>query len=202
MNNLNNNANYASVENAAASIKSGDTIWIGNSTNFYNEFLEALMKRQDELKDVTILLNKGQTSGKIYDELKNESTFHVIYFFKEALVQTFKNDKISFLKSTSGSAVAMICKEFGVNTMVAEVCPPDEQGYCNVGKAGVYITSMINKQAGITNRIALIDEDLPLASGSKDETAIALSSFDYICIDERVEGNASEVITLGKELVG
>ena len=139
---------------------------------------------------------------KILDEIKYRSTFHVISFFKEALVQTYKSDKITFLKSTSGSALEMICKEFGVNTVVAAVCPSDNEGNCNVGKSGAYITPIINKHEGIINRIAIIDSSLPCATGRTDETAIALSAFNSVCTDERAEEKAIEDISFGKELVG
>lgn len=202
MKNLNDNASYISAERAAATIKSCDTLWVGNGASSYDAFLEALMKRQDELKDITILFSKGHAPCKILDELKYKSTFHVISFFKEALVQTYGNNKIRFIQSASGALLEMICKEFGVNTIVAAACPPDEQGYCNVGKAGAYITTMINRHAGITNRIAIIDEELPCAVGSKEETAISLTSFDCVCMGDRAEGKAIEDITFGKELVG
>ncbi|PKM73139.1 MAG: hypothetical protein CVU91_06120 [Firmicutes bacterium HGW-Firmicutes-16] len=202
MKNLNDNARYESAEHVAASIKSGDTIWVGNGASIYDAFLEALMKRQDELKDITILFSEGQAPCKILDELKYKSTFRTISFFKEAFVQTYGKDKITFIQSASGALLDMICKEFGVNTVVAAVCPPDEKGYCNVGKAGAYITPLINKHAGISNRIALIDENLPLAIGRKDETAISLASFDCVCMGDFAEVRTIEDITFGKELVG
>ena len=202
MKNLNDNARYVSTEHAAASIKSGDTIWLGNGASSYDAFLEALMERQNELKDITILFSKGKATCKILDELKYKSTFHVISFFKEALVQTYENDKITFLQSASGSLFDMICKEFGVNTVVAAVCPLDNEGNCNVGKAGAYITPMINKHSGITNRIAIIDGNLPCKAGRNDETTISLSSFNCVCTDDRADGKAIEDITFGKELVG
>lgn len=192
MKNCKENENYVSAERAAAAIKSGDTIWVGDTTSNYNTFLEALVKRENELEDVTILLNKSTVPCTILDELRYKNTFHVISFFKEALIQTYKKDKIAFLQSESKAAVARICRQFGVNTLVSAVCPPDQDGFFNVGKAGVFITAIINKYPGITNRIAIIDELLPFADGINSETSIPLASFNYVCSDSVQEPEINE----------
>ena len=183
MKKTNENAEYVSAELAAAAIKSGDTIWVGNTTSGYSAFLEALANRGQELHDVTILLNKGTAPCEILDELSFRNSFRIISFFKEALIKTFEEDKRSFLKSQSNTLINMICKQYGVNTMVAELCPPDSEGFCNVGTQGVYIMPMINSYSGITRRIAIIDEQLSPAVGKKNETEIPLSAFDYVCSD-------------------
>ncbi|MFB0920704.1 MAG: hypothetical protein QMB62_07465 [Oscillospiraceae bacterium] len=181
MKNTNENIAYVSAELAAAAIKSGDTIWVGNTTSGYSAFLKALANRRNELHDVTILLNKGIAPCEILDELSFRNSFRVISFFKEALIKTYEEDKRAFLKSASNTIIDMICKQYGVNTMVAELCPPDSEGFCNVGAQGVYIMPMINSYSGITRRIAIIDEKLTKAAGKKAETEIPLSAFDYIC---------------------
>ncbi len=179
----NTNVEYASAELAAAAIKSGDTIWVGNTTGGYSAFLEALANRRNELHDVTILLNKGTAPCEILDELSFRNSFRVISFFKEALIKTFEGDKRAFLKSQSNSVIDMICKQYGVNTMVAELCPPDSEGFCNVGTKGVYIIPMINSHSGLTRRVAIIDEQLSPAAGKKSETEVPLSVFDCVCSD-------------------
>jgi len=85
----------------------------------------------------------------------------------------------------------MICKQFGVNTIAVGVCPPDSDGYCNLGKSGAFLTLSFNKYEGIAKRIAIIEEDIPVAAGNKDETEISLLQFDYICADTCIQENAS-----------
>lgn len=195
MKNLKPDASFASVEFAAAAIKSGDTIWVGNTTGISNEFLEALAKRKNELKNVTILANKGNLPCNILDELKYSDSFHVLSFFKDALVQAYKGsektEKTKFLMSGTKVAIEMICKQFGVNTIAVGVCPPDCDGYCNLGKSGAFITLAFNKYEGVSKRIAIIDKDIPFADGNKDEKEISLSQFDYVCGGVCIQENAS-----------
>jgi len=195
MKNFKNDVSYVSAECAAAAIKSGDTIWVGNTTGISNAFLEALAKRQNELKDVTILANKGSVPCNILDELKYRDSFHVLSFFKDALVQAYegsdKEEKTKFLMSGTKTAIEMICKQFGVNTIAIGVCPSDSDGYCSLGKSGAFLTLAFNNYNGITNRIAIIDDDIPSATGNKGENEISLSQFDYICSDACIQANAS-----------
>ncbi len=178
-----NSSKYrVSVKTAAAQIESGDTIWVGNTTSISKEFLDALTERQDELKDVTILANKGNEPCKILDELKFRTSFKVMSFFNEGLQETYKNgNRAEFLRSTADETVAAICRQFGVNTIAVAVCPPDINGYCNVGKSGSFVTPTINSFGGVKKRIAIIDEKLPAASEMKSSSVLKLSTFDCIC---------------------
>ena len=206
MKNSKENVSYVSVENAAAAIKSGDTIWVGNTTGISNAFLEALAERQSELKDVTILANKGNEPCKILDELKYRDSFHVLSFFGDALVQAYKKgeneDKIKFLMSGSNAGTELICKQFGVNTIALGVCPPDDDGRCSLGKSGASITLAFNKNKGIAKRIAIIDENIPSATEKKSDNTLSLLQFDYVCRGDRAEGSAIENNDYLKELVG
>ena len=185
MENSESTTKYVSVERAAATIESGDTIWVGNTAGISNAFLEALVKRQSELKNVTILANKGSTPCKILDELQYRDAFHVLSFFGDALVQAYRNgedeEKRKFLVSGSNAGIELICKEFGVNTIAVGVCSPDPDGYSNLGTSGAFITLAFNKYKGIKKRIAIIDEGISSAAGKKEEKTISLQQFDYVC---------------------
>lgn len=195
MKNFKNDLSYVSAENAAATIKSGDTIWVGNTTGISKAFLEALAKRQNELKDVTILANKGSEPCTILDELKYRDSFHVLSFFKDALVQAYdgseKEEKTKFLMNGTKAAIEMICKQFGVNTIAVGVCPPDSDGNCSLGKSGAFLTLAFNRYRGITKRIAIVDEDIPSATENVEEKEISLLQFDYICSEACIQENAS-----------
>ena len=182
MKNSTENNNTVSVKTAAAQIKSGDTIWVGNTTSISKEFLDALTDRQNELKNVTILANKGNESCKVLDELKYRSSFKVMSFFKDGLVETYKNgNKVELLRSTADETVDAVCRQFGVNTIAVAVCPPDSNGNCNVGQSGNFLTPAINTFGGVTKRIAIIDGSLPAINDNSSKSTIKLSAFDCIC---------------------
>lgn len=181
MNNNKENTSMLSVEAAANEIKSGDTIWVGCESSISKSFLDALAERHNELNDVTILAERGDISCKFLEELKYKKSFRVLSFFTEALIETYKSgNKADFFKFTAPKTIDAICKQFNVNTIAVAVCPPDENGNCNVGKSGNYITPLINNYSGITKRIAIIDQNLPMAIGIESETVLPASAFDLV----------------------
>lgn len=52
-------------EDAAAKIKSGDTLWVGSTLCIPYDFLDALADRYEELSNVTILSNMFLNPSKI-----------------------------------------------------------------------------------------------------------------------------------------
>ena len=168
------------VEDAVNEIKSGDTVWVGSASSISTDFLDALSARQGELENVTILAEKGSLPCAILDELKYKSTFRVMSFFTEALSQTYaKGNKAAFFKFTAPKTIEAVCREFGVNTVAITVCQPDTDGNVNLGKAGNFVTPLINSYAGVTKRIAILDQTLDAAD--EHETKLALSDFDVVC---------------------
>lgn len=180
-----------SVEAAAAEINSGDTIWAGSASSISVAFLNALSKRQHELKNITILVFKGNNPCALLDELKNKSSFKVLSFYEEAFVNTYNNgDKFKLLKSSAASAIEAVCIQFEVNTIAVAVCPPDRDGNCNVGESGSYLTPAIHRFNGITKRIAIIDKNLLAATGNKSKSTIRITEFDYICPNDSIQSVA------------
>ncbi|MGI5985935.1 MAG: hypothetical protein GXY01_10990 [Clostridiales bacterium] len=182
MTNLKDSKSFVSIKAAAAEIKSGDTVWVGNTSSISEEFLSALAERQNELKNVTILAAKGNRPCKILDEIKYKDSFRVLSFFTEALVQTYeKGDKVEFIMSSAAKSVAAVCKQFSINAIAIAVCPPDQDGYSSVGTSGGFITPSINDFPGITKRIAIIDPNLPDNPENENREMLDLSTFDFIC---------------------
>ncbi len=182
MKNLKDSKSLGSMKAAAAEIKSGDTVWVGNTNSISEEFLSALADRQDELENVTILAANGKRPCKILDEIKNSGSFRVLSFFTEALIQTYeRGDKVEFLMSPAAKAITAVCKEFSVNTIAVAVCPPNQEGKSGVGTAGAFITPSINNFPGITKRIAIIDPNLPDNTKNESREMLDLSTFDFIC---------------------
>lgn len=188
MKNFNSGLNIVTVKAAAKEICSGDTVWVGSADSISQEFLNTLAERQSELENVTILAEKGSCSCKILDELKYKSSFHVISFFTEALVQTYQSgNKVEFFKFTAPKTIEAVCRQFDVNAIAVAVCPPGENGNCNVGKSGNFLTPIINSYPGIKKRIAIIDKNLPVGNGS--ESLLPLSSFDFVCEPEKCKSS-------------
>jgi acyl-CoA hydrolase len=71
---------------------------------------------------------------------------------------------------------------YGCNALALQVCPPDEDGWCNVGAYGQVTNDIICNNPLITKKIALIDRtgQFPVR-GKLTHTSIHITEFAYIC---------------------
>ncbi|NLH02084.1 MAG: hypothetical protein GX488_09360 [Clostridiales bacterium] len=176
------NPQLISLEEAAALIQSEDSIWVGSGFSIPNLFLDKLADRYETLHDVTVLGINYMNYSKIMDS-KYVNIFHVISFFESAMFRIFnsKAENIEYIKKPYRPYSKTICEQFKTNTMVVEVCPPDENGFCNVGATGKIITPYLNNCESIVKKIAVINEFQRPAFDDGDIISIHLSDFDYVC---------------------
>ena len=59
--------NYITASEAAASVRSGDRVYIGTSSSFAYEIVDALYDRKDELENVTLLCSMSITPCRMFD---------------------------------------------------------------------------------------------------------------------------------------
>ena len=59
--------NYITAAEAAASVRSGDRVYIGTSSSFAYEMLDALFDRKDELENVTLLCAMSISPCRMFD---------------------------------------------------------------------------------------------------------------------------------------
>lgn len=70
------------------------------------------------------------------------------------------------------------------DTMVIEVCPPDENGNCNVTILGAPTNCVINEDPRIKKRIAVVNKGQYPAQGDYHSLNIPITQFDYIVEDD------------------
>lgn len=71
--------------------------------------------------------------------------------------------------------------EYGVNASATQVCPPDANGYCNVGRHGVTTNSTTNLDSRIVKKFGFIDATgVYPAPGPLDDNYIHITEFDFI----------------------
>jgi len=173
-----------SLDDVAAMIESEDFIWVGSALSIPTPFLDRLANRHEELHDVTILGNTFINYSELLADSKYTDTFHIVSFFESSPFNslTFKTNNIEYLKRPCGPYSKTICDKYKINVMVVEVCPPDNNGRCNLGVAGRAITPYLNKCKGITKKIAVINELQRPTFDDGELISIPTSDFDYLCI--------------------
>lgn len=172
---------YITLTEAAEAIESGDTIWLGSSLSISNDFLWALSKRNDELENVTLLTHKPQNPNPMLTHLKYLKAFHLASFMGSYSFSENSDAGVpGFRQTPYGTFSRMICETFKVNTIVTELCPPDEAGNCDYGTFGTGTTPYISNYEGITKTIAILNSHQPSGNTAK----IHLENVDYICESE------------------
>lgn len=167
-----------SVEEAAQKIESGDVIWPGQTTSVPYGLLDALADRYEELENVTITSNMFLAPLKMLFDTKYKKAFKIFTIFPNMLErEAFKLGTIDIAPipySYWGRAMKEVYK---VNTTFFEVCPPDEDGYMNVGALGVGWNSEVVGYA--KKKIAVINPQHKPVNGPDEVVKVHVSQFDW-----------------------
>ncbi len=173
------------MEQAAATVKSGDTVWMGSTLCVPDAFMDKLADRVDELHDVTLLANMFLNPNQMLMDPAYKKSFHIISFFANVLERmSAQAGVIDFHSAPYGELVAAVTKVYKANVVAIEVCPPDADGNCNVGLLGTNFTPEIIRSDCVKTRIAVVNKYQPVANGADEVTKLPLSMFDYIVEDD------------------
>lgn len=174
-----NNKEIQAMAEAAALIKSGDSIWISGGTESAEGFAKALANRAGELNNVTII----SVDNKICDSLSDirfTGAFRVISGVGEALRQTYDSKKLEVFKGTAPTIQRLMCEEFGVNVLVSEISHPDHKGLCAAYPIARSTTAAVSSFKGIATRIALLSEALD-ENAEQAKNKLPYDGFDMVC---------------------
>ncbi|MEA4893905.1 MAG: CoA transferase [Oscillospiraceae bacterium] len=170
-----------SLENAAALIKSGDTIWVGSGLSISTPFLDKLADRHKELQNVTIIGETFLSYTKLLTDPKYTRTFRIISLYESLPLPcpSFATNKIEYVLKPDGPYAETIFRAFKINIMVIEVCPP-KNNYCNLGATGGATSPYFSKCKGI--KIAVINDLQQPYYADEENNSIPLDEFDCLCI--------------------
>ena len=173
------------MDEATKKINSGDNIWLGQTTGISYNFLNKLYERKDELQNVGIFYN---FSTAMFDMLFDETVkghFKIMSVFTGPLDRMSGQMGIAEYNSNAYEHIVKgVCDVYKANTMVVEVCPPDENGYCNTTILGAPTNCLINKHPGIIKRIAIVNKGQFPAQGDYEMLNIPVTTFDYFVEDD------------------
>lgn len=173
-----------SMEEAAGSIQSGDTIWMGSTLCVPDTFMDKLADRVDEVQNITLLANMYLTPNRMLVDPSFKKSFHIVTFFANVLERmSAQMGIIDFHSAPYGELETAVTKVYKANVVAIEVCPPDADGNCNVGLLGTNFTPEIIRNDCVKKRIAVINKFQPIANGSDEVTKLPLAMFDYIVED-------------------
>ena len=127
-----------SVEEAASKINSGDTAWFGACSSAPIQLVEAIADRAEELENVNLVSGMALFPYKIFKDpgLDGKVNYHTI-FFGAAETSFHKLGTINVNSVHLSQLGPVLENHYKPNVMMADVTPPDEDGYMYFGPMGV-----------------------------------------------------------------
>lgn len=174
------------MEKAAKTVKSGDCLFVGETCAMPYSFLNALNDRRNELENVTLLYN---FTVNMHDMLFDEETkkhFRLISWFTGPLDRmSAQMDIAEFHSAPYEYFIEETMNVYKADTMVIEVCEPDEDGYCNVGiLSAAYFKAFYECPIQFKKKIAVVNKFQSPAQGSDDNVKVKVDWFDYLTEDD------------------
>ena len=174
------------MNEVARAVKPGDRIWLGQATQIPCAFLDEMHAHMTDpdydYHDIFIIYNCANMPFNMMFDPETKKHFRFFSFFNLPLERMSIEMGIEESAGCNYDQLHMGPFVYGCNALALQVCPPDEDGYCNVGAYGVSTNDIICNNPLITKKIAFIDKtgQFPV-KGARKDTAIHISEFDYIC---------------------
>lgn len=170
-----------SVEDAAKAIKPGDVVWLGQGPQMPYTMLDELYQHKEDYHDVFLMWNCATQPFDMIFDPESKKHFRMTSFFNLPLERMSGEMGIVEYHSCGYDHFKDGFFEYGGNTIALHVCPPDADGWCNVGHYGVSTTSLVINDPHIKKRIGFMDAtgQYPIPGDRKD-VAIHITDFDYI----------------------
>jgi len=167
-----------SVEEAAKKIESGDKIWFGACSAAPIQLLEALADRVEELENIDISSILAMYPFKFLQspEFIGKLNYHTLFYgpFERKFYKVGNVDICSVHLSRAYLAIRDV---FKVDTFLADVSEPDEDGYMYYGVTGVAWNGVVAEYA--KKKIVQVNKKQLKINGTKNK--IHVSDVDYIC---------------------
>jgi 4-hydroxybutyrate CoA-transferase len=152
-----------SAEEAVASVRSGEHVWLHAGCNNPEELVKALVARADQLEnvEVTHLLTFGAADHA--DPQYRRSFRHRALFTGPNVRQAVNEGRADFVPVFLSEIPALVrSRVIPVDAAFIHISPPDEHGFCSYG-VGVECTKAAAEAA--RNVIALVNRRMPRSLG-------------------------------------
>lgn len=173
-----------SMAEAAKAIKDGDTLWMGQATQIPYVFLDELHANKENYKNVTLIWNCANMPFNMLFDPGVKEHFRLFSLFCLPLERMSGEMGVMEYPSVGYEFTSRFLEEYECNTIAYQICPPDEDGYCNLGAYGVSNGAQNAAVSTVTKKIAFIDKGQYAVPGNHDDVSIHISEFDYIVYND------------------
>ena len=170
----NGKAKPVTAEQAAGLVKSGDVIVTGHSSASPRAFVQALVRRAEELRDVWITHVRVEGPAEYLSPRYRSSFFHNAFMLGPNSRKSMLEGQADYIPNRYGQMPVFLEEGYvRPDITLLQLSPPDAFGHCSYGICTSYLPSAA-KTAKIT--IGEINSLAPTTYGSR----IHLSELDYV----------------------
>ena len=167
-----------SVEEAAAKVASGDRVLFGACSAAPIQLMEALADRVNELEDVHVITGLALYPFKFLQSPQyiGRINYHTVFYgpYERAF---FKAGNVNVNSVHFSKTYLTILNYYRVNTLMADVSLPDDEGYLYYGPMGVAINGTA---ADVADKIIVqVNKFQPQVRGT--EHRIHVSKVNHVC---------------------
>jgi acyl-CoA hydrolase len=171
-----------SMEETTKAVHPGDVFWLGQASTIPYAWLEELYAHMADYHDVTLYYNVMNAPASMVFDPDVKKHFRLMSAYCLPVERMAIDMNTIEPGGCSYDTMQFAPFEYGCNSMALHVCPPDENGYCNVGAYGVSTNQIIQLDPRITKRICFIDSTgIYPVPGPYESHYIHVTQMDYIC---------------------
>lgn len=168
------------LHTAAMAIKPGDCVWLGQACAIPYAMMDEMYTHMDDYHDVILYYNvMNQPVDMLFDpEVKKH--FRLTSAYNLPLERMSIDMNIVECHGMCYDLLQSGPYVYGCDMTAMMMCPPDENGYCNVGVYGVSTSAVLQNDPRIKRRIGILDRNQYPIPGDYSITAVHITELDYI----------------------
>lgn len=169
------------MADAAKLVENGDRVFLGSASVTPYAFLDYLNEHREDYEDVMLIYNCMNMPTDIIFEADATKHFRMFSAFNLPLERMSMGMNIVECGGMSYDLFHYGPFAYNTNVAAVQLCPPDEEGWCNVGAYGVCTHSNVVQDPRVVKKIGFIDPtgQYPVP-GDRETHYIHISELDCI----------------------
>ncbi|NLH02195.1 MAG: hypothetical protein GX488_09945 [Clostridiales bacterium] len=172
---------HGTMADAAKVIESGDTVWLSNAACTPYAFLDYLHEHKEDYHAEKLVYNcMNMPTDMIFDP-ESKKHFRMFSAFNLPLERMSMQMDVAECGGMCYDLFPLGPFAYNANVAAIQVCPPDEDGWCNVGAYQVCTHQVVTQDPRIKKKIGFIDPtgQYPVP-GDRESHYIHITEFDCI----------------------
>lgn len=171
---------HGTMEDAAKLIKDGDCVWLSNAMATPYAFLEYLHDHMEDYHNVMLYYDCMNLPCSIAMDPEVKKHFRLTSAFNLPVERISMNMNVMECTGACYDLISDAVEAYNANIAAIQICPPDEDGWCNVGAYQVSTHADTTQLPSIQKKIGFIDPGQYPMRGDHETHYIHVSELDCI----------------------